>query len=144
MILSRRCNKYLLFIGFTLIIVVFFSQIYGKNNLSITKSAALQQFYASEKNELAVYFPEGHALGEKTDLFIKVWKQEKKADEEQGGQEKYYLFVPAGLKDSEAYWLKSGNEEISLNNEVIEDGMPFLLDEGEYELMILDNRPVSL
>lgn len=138
MILSRKCNKYLLFIGFTLLIVIFLSQIYGKNNFGITKSAALQQFYTSEGTNLAIYFPDGHALDKKTDVFIRVWKQEKKEDEGQevqGQQEKYYLFLPIGLKESEAYWLKSGNEEIYLNDEVIKDEMPFLLDEGEYELM---------
>ena len=136
MILSRKRNNILLFVTLTLLLVAFWGWGYKKMISSIPMSPPLQQFYASEETDLAVCFSEEHVLEHKTDLFIKVWKQEEAG--------KYYLFVPYGFKDREAYWLKSGNEEICINGEIIENGAPFLLEEGEYELMISEGSVTTL
>lgn len=64
--------------------------------------------------------------GEQDDVFVKWWYNQE--------EDKYYLFVPRVLTETNLYWMYDNNAQVWIDGQVIENGSLYELGAGTYQV----------
>lgn len=132
--LKDKKMKGLCFIILTFILILFtvFIVRFSEGKTEVKKTVAMERFCNSEKVELALYYSLSNKIDGAADIFIRCWRKPESED--------YYLFLPAGLSGKELWWVISKEADVFVEDRKIEAYDDFDLEEGRYEVRVVDNN----
>ena len=131
--LKDKKTKGICFIILTFSLIIFAVLVirFSEGKTEVEKTVAMERFYNSEKVELALYYRLSNKIEGAADVFIRCWRKPESED--------YYLFLPAALSGKELWWLVSRDADVFIQNRKIEAYDDFDLEEGRYEVRVVDN-----
>lgn len=131
MYLREKKAKILIFMILTLGMLFLWAEVHKKEADFMPNANLVAELENSEAPAIAVYYPLSGKIANATDFYVRWWHQEV--------NDKYYLFLPSGIKAKDIYWIFQTDTNVWIGQQKIENKDRFCLGSGSYEVEVEKN-----
>lgn len=121
-------TKILIFIVLTLGMAALWFKVQQKEFEYVPDSNLMVEFETSEEPQIAVFYPLSRNVANATDFYVRWWYQ--------SAHDRYYLFLPAGIKEGEPYWILQEGLKVWMDEKEIKNKDKFHLSLGMHSVDI--------
>lgn len=137
----HKVKKFICQLVFILVSTVFFSYLilYYEHSKNLIKNEAFvlaKDEYISDTHFELILWNMTATSNPNNQIVIKWWYSPT--------DDKYYLFLPQALSESEMYWMFNPNAQVAINTMPIESGSLFKLDEGSYQVSVTQSQNTTV